>query len=138
MLPPTSRYTEAFSHLCHLTALTADGKLNEALDDAIVTILAIHEEFDASDLQVVLEALEGYFGLPTSLDELSDSVARLKEQGRIRPLPTGGYRLDGSAQQTTRDRIAASQALDTRVEADCFKDLEGILPSGCDSRVRRD
>ncbi|MCB8944755.1 MAG: hypothetical protein H6658_13480 [Ardenticatenaceae bacterium] len=78
-----SRYSKTFNQLCHMVALSRDGKTEVALDNLILTIFGIDESFAPTNINEITEAIDVYFNLTLEERVLESSINRLISTNKI-------------------------------------------------------
>src|SRR6266540_4872769 len=72
-----------FTRLCHLAALSKDGKTKAALDNVVLTIFAVNQSYSPSTAEEIVEAVNSYFSLPLRADAVQSSVDTHLSNGRL-------------------------------------------------------
>jgi len=123
-----ARYNEVFSNLCHLSAISLDGKVPEVIDDALVTVLTINDELTASDSRTMTDAVEAYFGVRLSELDLSSSVTRLLAKGRLILDADNSPILSTEERRQTRSQFTAAQEVEDRVREQWLSEVKTLFP----------
>lgn len=123
LLPPPN----VFSRLCHLAALSKEGKTKAAVDNVVLTILAINRAFSASTAEQVVDAINTYFSLPLRVDAVQSSVDTHLSNGRlIRDRVTKTLGLSANIRAEIEDHISEANRLEQEVRDQWLQSLAGI------------
>lgn len=77
-------YERAYSRLCHLAALTSSGRVEAALDNLVITSVALSPETARRPYRGMSNAIQTLFGLSLPDDDVEASATRLVARGRLR------------------------------------------------------
>ena len=75
-------YQTVFNRLCHMVALSKEGKIKPAVDNLVVTALAIDGRA-LTNVAQVSEAIEAYFSLSLSNSLVQSSIDRNLNNNRL-------------------------------------------------------
>ncbi len=70
-----TRYSTVFNRLCHLAALSKEGKTKAAIDSILMTTFAINRTDPVSTASDVAHQIEGYFGLAFDPKTLQSTIS---------------------------------------------------------------
>jgi hypothetical protein len=126
-----TRYSAVFNRLCHLAALSKEGKTKAAVDNILMTILAVNRTDPVSTAAHVAEQIEGYFGLTFNLNALQASIDRNLSNGSlVRDRESKALVLNLHLRADIEARINAAGELEHSVRAEWFSSIgrrvEGI------------
>lgn len=72
-----------FHRLCHLAALSREGKIKAAVDNLVLTVFTINNGFAPTTAKQVVEAIDSYFTLPLKELTVQSSIDTLLSNGRL-------------------------------------------------------
>lgn len=117
-------YSQIFNRLCHMVALSKDGKTRAAIDNLVVTVLAIDGKLIASTTAEITEAINVYFGLSLSEGLVQPSVDSNLSAGRIvRDAGSGLLLLAPQPRVEIEARVAEATALEAFVRDEWLAEL---------------
>lgn len=79
----TLDFPEVFSRLCHMAALSKEGKIKAAIDNLVLTIFAISERDDLSNAKQVVASINAYFNLSLKEFTVQGSIDTLMSSGSL-------------------------------------------------------
>lgn len=127
MSPSLPDYSRVFNRLCHLVALSRDGKTAEVADHIIQTALVIDPQPRANPAEVS-EAVDAYFGLGLAPAMVQSSLDRLASCGLVlRDRQSGVYRPSPALIESVQARIAEADELETRVKTEWLTQIGPIV-----------
>lgn len=78
-----SKFQQIFHRLCHVAALTRDGKTRAAVESLVTNVFTIDKSFAPTSAKQVAEALNSMFGLSFSERQTQPAVDRLVADRRL-------------------------------------------------------
>lgn len=125
-------YQRAFGRLCHVAALSRNGKVEAALDSLVATTLALDSDAGAG-ASALQTGIAGYFGLRPPPAELERSVKRLTTSGVVETDAAGVVRVSDATARAVAQRTEEAQQLEAEVRAEWDDQLAQLEPpSGTD------
>lgn len=121
--------TNVFGHLCHLAALSKEGKTKAAVDNVVLTIFAVKKNFSAITADQVARAVEGYFSLTLRVEAVQLSIDTHLSSGKlIRDRKTKELTLSSVVKTEIERNIADANALEQSVRDEWLAFVTGIQP----------
>jgi hypothetical protein len=108
-------FDKAFRQLCHVAAITVDGREVGAVDNIVVTTLTLDSDLRREDADVVAEGIEAYFGVVLPRRLVADSISRLITSGRLARASNDGLVVSPEARSEVESRARAANELEKRV-----------------------
>ncbi len=120
-----TKYSSVFNRLCHLAALSKEGKTRAAIDNILMTVLAINRTDPVSTSAHLAEQIEGYFGLTFNVNTLQASIDRNLSNGSlVRDRETKTLALNPHLKADIEERIHAAEELERSVRAEWFSSID--------------
>ncbi|MBZ0285033.1 MAG: hypothetical protein K8L97_30135 [Anaerolineae bacterium] len=109
-------YSRAFNQLCHMMSLSKDGRVEEAIDNLVLTILYMEPKlkFDKQ----IRNAISEQFGTTLTVTQVSESIERIGIAGKLTEM--NPVVLSTEERQAIEARIGDSEALEKNVKSDWF------------------
>lgn len=76
-------YDRAFRQMCHVVAISRDQKEAPAVDNLLVTTIALDSDLAVEDAQTIRAGIDAYFGIRISKRLVDESLDRLLKDGRL-------------------------------------------------------
>jgi len=122
-IPPD--YSRVFSNLCHVVALTREGKIQQVSDNLVITVIALHDETPLSSAGEVVAAIQTKFGLTLRDTIVQSSLDRLIGTGRVlRYRGSPIYHLTLTEDELVKRRVTETNALEESVKHEWFESTE--------------
>ncbi len=122
-------YSKIFNHLCHIVALSKDGKVTSAIDNLVLTAFAANHKFCPSTVSQIISEIHSSYGLLLGETEIRSSVDRLFSAGSlIQDNKTKIYLLDSKTKGDIENRIQEAYSLEQRVKEEWFQSIKEINP----------
>lgn len=120
-------YQRAFGRLCHVAALSRDGRVQAALDSLVTTTLVLDADTGGttSDLET---GVAGYFGLRPPHAEIEASVGRLIAAGAAVRAGPGQVRVTEETSAAVELRSREAQQLEFEVRAEWLEQVSALDP----------
>jgi hypothetical protein len=116
-----------FHRLCHLAALSRDGKIKAAVDNLVLTIFTINKGFTPTTAGQVVEAIDSYFTLPLKEVTVQSSIDTHLSNGRlIRDRATKTLSLSPSVRAEIEAHINEANSLEQQVQEEWFTSLDSV------------
>lgn len=120
-----TKYSAVFNRLCHLAALSKEGKTKAAIDNVLMTTFAINRTDPVSTASDASEQIEGYFGLTFDPNTLQSSIDRNLSNGSLlRNRESGTLGLNPHVQADIEGRIVAAERVETSVRQEWFATID--------------
>ena len=118
-------YTRVFKQLCHMVALSRDGQLKPAIDNLVVTILALERNALLKTGADVAEAIGQWFGLNLSETLVQSSVDRCVTLGKlVRDRASKSLTLPPNVRAEIRERAEHANRLERDVREEWLAAVE--------------
>jgi hypothetical protein len=128
MSPSQPDYSKVFNRLCHMIALTREGKTAHCIDNLVSTLYVIDDSFAPTSVQEVMEAIEVYFGLPLTMTDIQASLDRHQSHGTILyDAVTHAYSISIQFKAEIATKIGKASQLEDFVREQWLSSLEPIL-----------
>jgi hypothetical protein len=125
-------YPRVFNRLAHTLAISQQGKLNEAVDNLILTALTLSCEVRSVKRNEIGEVIQTCFGLTLNDDLLRSSVDRLMTKGELLQDPPSKHLLvSPSARASIEVRIEDAQVLEVRVKTEWLESVAHTSNEEC-------
>jgi hypothetical protein len=119
------KYSRVFNRLCHLVALSKEGKAKGAIDNLMLAVLSIDRELAASTATELGLGIDAYFGLTFSERVLQASIDRHLSSGRmLRNRQTKVLSLNPDVSSQIARRIKEANELEAQVRDEWLASLE--------------
>jgi len=119
-------YSKIFNRLCHMVALSKEGKTEKAIDGLVITVFVIDDGLNATDPPEVVEAIEIYFGLSLSEALIQASIDRHLTTGALnRNISSGALNISAEAKATVEIRIKEAESLEQEVREEWLSSIDG-------------
>ncbi len=117
-----NQYSEIFNRLCHMVALTKDGKVDKAIDSLILTLFGFDETFLPESAPQIKDGLNVYFNLDIDVDRVQPSIDRLIHQGSlIRDQSSNILHLSPYIKSSIQQEISDAHQIEKNVQEEWFK-----------------
>jgi hypothetical protein len=114
-----------FHRLCHLAALSREGKMKAAVDNLILSIFTINKDFAPTTAKQVVECIDSYFTLPLKEATVQSSIDTHLSNGRlIRNRATKTLSLSSSVRAEMETHINEANNLERQVREEWFTTLD--------------
>ncbi len=118
-------YPKVFNRLCHMVALTKDGKTRAAVDDIVLTLFALDDTLRLTNATDVAGAIEGYYGLILRDAQLREALDRNMRAGHLLRQPgSGAYYLPPDTKAAIGTRVRDAATLEERVREEWLASLD--------------
>jgi len=108
-----------------MAALSKEGKTQVAVDNLVITVLAIDDTFAPASSQELAEAVKVYFGLTLVNDALQSSLDRLVSSARIiRHNSSHAYFLPPYERVVAESRLNDTNSLESTVREEWLADID--------------
>jgi hypothetical protein len=115
-------FDRAFRRLCHIAALSRQNKPREALDQIVLTALAL-EAPEALSIARIRDAVEGYFGLVLLGSQVEASTGRLTSRRQVQRIDDSTFRATPVAKEAIEARGRAAAELEQAVKDEWLAEL---------------
>jgi hypothetical protein len=117
---------QVFNRLCHLAALSKEGKLKSAVDNLVLTIFAINKDLKPKGASEVAQAISnGYNGLSLKEDAIQSSLDSHLSGGRLtRNRSTKTLELPPQVRVEIESEITSANELERRVRDEWSNSLD--------------
>lgn len=116
-------YERAYSRLCHLAALTSSGRVEAALDNLVLTSVALSPETAMRPFSTMAGAIQTLFGLAVPEDDVAASVARLVAKGRLSESDRG-FSMPKGEQEVVYRRADEAAAVEREVRKEWLASID--------------
>ncbi|MDT4953730.1 MAG: hypothetical protein QOJ02_1868 [Acidobacteriota bacterium] len=126
----TTKFQQIFHRLCHVAALSRDGKTRAAVESLIINVFAIDNQFAPVSAREVAEAVNSVFDLSFSESRAQTAVDRLLNDRRlIRDRATKILTLAPNVRAQAEVQVKEAGELERKVHDEWFSsiDAEGRL-----------
>ena len=116
-----TNYSRVFKRLCHMAALTKEGKERKAIDNLVLTTLAIDDELPLGTVADIREAITTYFGISLSENTIQSSIDRHMSGSRIVRDPKAKiYTVSAQNKIQIENKINESISIEETIQTDWF------------------
>lgn len=120
-----TNYSRVFKRLCHMAALTKEGKERKAIDNLVLTTLAIDDELPLGTVADIREAITTYFGISLSENTIQSSIDRHMSGSRIVRDPKAKiYTVSAQNKIQIENKINESISIEETIQTDWYNELE--------------
>lgn len=131
-------YSRTFRHLCHLVALSRNGKTKAAIDSLTTTTISLCHEEALRDAADVIEAADAYFGVALCVSEVRSSIDRGLDNGTlVRRSTDRALTLTAAVQAAVEQRVADSDELEQAVRQEWSLELRALALAEADDKLDR-
>jgi len=114
----------AINRICHMIALSQDGKVEEAVDNLVISVLAVDPSLHLSTADQFRQAIDSYFSVNLRLELLQDSINRNVAATRLLlGGPDAYYRLSPAAAAAAERSIEEASQLESIVRSEWWAAL---------------
>lgn len=118
-------FSRIFNRLCHVAALTREGKTRAAVDSLVATVLALDPAFTPLTALNIRDAINSTFGLTFPEATLQASIDRkLSSRQLVRDRATKVLRLEPIVRADVEAQIRAAELLETQVRDEWFASVQ--------------
>lgn len=117
-------YDLVFNRLCHLVALSKEGKTKSAIDNLVATVFGIDSKLVPSGPAEVMEAVNVYFSLDFPQSEIQASIDRLLGAGNLIRDRTGTLSLLPKVRAEIEQRILDAAQLEKVVREEWLDEVQ--------------
>lgn len=122
-------FAQIFSRLCHVAALTREGKTQAAIDSLVVTVLALDSTFTFVTATEIRDAINSLFGLRFAEATIQSSIDRhLSNRRLLRDRASKKLTLETSVRAGVEGHIKAAELLEKEARDEWFASLEANDP----------
>lgn len=121
----SENYSKTFSQLCHIVALSKDGRIPAAIDNLILTIFGIDERSKPENIDEILEAIEAYFNLELERTLVQSSVERLIQANKLHK-HNNRLLITPHTLAIIKERIIKSSEAEEKVRDEWFASFSGF------------
>jgi hypothetical protein len=122
-------FPQIFSRLCHVAALTREGKTRAAIDSLVVTVLALDPTFAPTTATEVRDALNSVFGLKFAEATIQSSIDRkLTNRQLLRDRVSKRLTLEPGVRREVEAHINTAERLEKEVRDEWFSSLDTEEP----------
>ena len=121
------RYRRSFNQLLHLTSLARTGQGTSAFERLLLVALHLgggDDEGRPMDLAGVVDALDVYFGVRRTPEEVREQLDHHVRSFQVRKGAAGGYALTPAAAAAIESRIRAAHDLEQEIRDEWLAELE--------------
>ncbi len=129
-------YPKVFNRLCHMVALTKDGKTDAAIDDIILTLFVLDSSLRPPTARAVADALKSTYGLVLPEVQVQGSLDRHLSTKRIlRDVESEIYQLAPHVRSSLHERIEVAVRFEEQIRDEWINSLDPALRSGQESQL---
>src|SRR5712692_1130462 len=115
-MTPNINFPRVFNRLCHIAALTREGKTRAAIDSLVLTVLALDPTLSPSTATEVRDAINSGFGLKFAEATIQLSIDRqLSNKRLLRDRLEKKLSLEPSVRTQIEGQIRQANVLETEV-----------------------
>ena len=120
-----TEFKNVFRHLCHLVALTRDGKLQAAIEDIVLKVFVVHTFHAPATVTEIRESILEYFGVQLAEHEIRNALDTHVNGAKVL-LQNGKYVLSAHTLAECRQRIDDSNKLQSEVKREWLIEIEDL------------
>jgi hypothetical protein len=121
-----TKFPQVFNRLCHMAALSREGKTRAAVDNLVLTVMAIDKQQALTTAAEIVRTIDSNFGLTFNEASVQTSVDRHLAAGKLlRDRTTKVLTLAPKVKADVETQINEANALEDTVRDEWFAALDG-------------